>query len=181
MTLKSPPPLAIFACLILFGLGELEGALLGGYPEPIKNFAAERAKVRPEVHGLAGIEDIDRTILAKVSSEALSRLHTFHLHGHGVGLLSFVLFTVITNANFSLRLKRVLVILTCLGMLYPFGWLTLTLTLPFLGTEGASQVAEKLFFMPFGSALLLTIWLLIFFYGAEVLRSYKKVQVTEGS
>jgi hypothetical protein len=180
MLLKSPPPLAIFACLILFGLGELAGALLGGYPTPIMNFAADQARARPEVHGLAGIEDIDRTILAKVSSETLSRLHTFHLHGHGVGLLAFVLFTVITNSNFSLRLKRVLVILTCLGMLYPFGWLTLMLAIPFLGMDAAFQLAEKLFFMPFGSALLLTIWLLIYFYGAEILRSYKKTQVTEG-
>ena len=181
MTLKSPPPLAIFACLVLFGFGELAGALLGGYPTPIQNFAAEKAKARPEIHGLTGIEDIDRTILAKVSSETLSRLHTFHLHGHGIGLLTFVLFTVIANVGFSPRLKKVLMVLICLGMIYPFGWLTLMLTLPFLGTEGAFQIAEKLFFMPFGTSLLLVIWLMIFFYGVEILKSYKKISANEGS
>ena len=82
-------------------MGETAGALLGGFPDPIQNFASEKASVRPDIHGLSGIEDIDRTILAKVSSETLSRLHTFHLHGHGIGLLAFVLFTIIFHAGFS--------------------------------------------------------------------------------
>ena len=59
-------------------------------------------------------------------------------------------------------------------MLYPFGWLTLMLTIPFLGMETAFTLSEILFFMPFGSALLLAIWLLILFYGLEVLRNYQK-------
>ena len=177
MTMKIPSPLIIFACLLLFGVGELAGALLGGFSSHIQNFAAEETMARPGVHGLTGIADIDRTIIAKVSSEVLSRLHTFHLHGHGVGLLAFVLFTVIFNAGFSSLVKRTLILLTALGMLYPFGWLAFMLTIPFLGTEGALRLIESLFFVPFGSSMLLAIWLTIFFYGLGILKSYKEVQV----
>lgn len=181
MALKSPPSLAIFACLILFGLSELAGAILGGYPTEIRNFSIEQARARPEIHGLVGIEDIDRTIVEKVASQVLSRLHTFHLHGHGVGLLAFVLFTVIANAGFSPRLKKILIILTSLGMLYPFGWLSLMLAIPYMGRDAAFRLAEKLSFVPFGTSLLLAIWLLIFFYGFEVLRSFKEPPANKGS
>ena len=177
MTMKIPSPLIIFACLILFGMGELAGAMLGGFSSQIQNIAAEEAMARPGVHGLTGIEDIDRTIIGKVSSEVLSRLHTFHLHGHGVGLLAFVLFTVIFNAGFSSLVKRLLILLTALGMLYPFGWLAFMLAIPFLGTEGAFQFVESFFFIPFGSSMLLAIWLTIFFYGCGVLKSFKRVPV----
>lgn len=169
-----PPPILIFFCLLLFGTGELAGALLGAFSLPIQDFAAKKAKARPEVHGLVGIEDIDRTIIAKVSSETVSRLHTFHLHGHGVGLLTFILFMVIFNAGFSQRRIRILTILTLAGMLYPFGWLTLMLMIPFLGIEAAFRLTEKLFFMPFGSALLISIWMIILFYGINLMTSLKK-------
>ena len=181
MALKSPPMWAILACLLLFGFGELAGALLGGFPAPIQNFASERAMVRPDVHGLTGIEDIDRTIIAKVSSETLSRLHTFHLHAHGVGLLTFVLFLVIANAPFSVGRRRILYSLCGLGMLYPFGWLTLMLAIPFLGIEPALRLAERLFFMPLGSALLLAIWILIFFYVSQLVNQFKNKQSDEAS
>jgi len=178
--LKSPSPILIFACLLLFGMGELAGAMLGRIPEQIQSLATEKARNQPEVHGLTGLEDIDRTILAKVSSEVLSRLHTFHLHGHGVGLLAFVLVIIIFNAGFHPWVKNTLIALTSLGMLYPFGWLTLMLGIPFLGAERALRLAEKTFFIPFGTSLLLAIWLAIFFKGLEVLKYYRKVTTEEG-
>jgi len=174
MALKLPPLMAVFACLILFGLGELAGATLGAFPNEIKSFTTERAKTHPEVHGLVGIEDIDRTILAKVSSETLSRLHTFHLHGHGVGLLTFVLFIIISSAGFSLSVKRILYTFTGLGMLYPFGWLTMMFLLPLKGSQASFKLVEKMFFMPFGGAMILAIWLLIFFFGFEIFKQLRK-------
>lgn len=174
MPIKWPPFPAILGCLILFGLGELAGGVLGGLPGPIRDFSAEQAAARPEVHGLTGIPDIDRTIVQKVSDETLSRLHTFHLHGHGIGLLTFVLFMVITNSPFGVRVKKGLTVLTGIGMLYPFGWLVLTLTIPSLGTDRAFALAEKIFFMPFGTAMLLAIWLLIGFYILEGFRRLRR-------
>jgi len=145
MTLKSPSPFYIFACLLLFGMGELAGAMLGGISGQIQSIAAEKAGAHPAVHGLTGLEDIDRTILARVSSDVLTRFHTFHLHGHGVGLLTFVLFIIIFNAGFHPRVKKTLIALTTLGMLYPFGWLTFMIAIPVLGAEEALRLAESKF------------------------------------
>jgi len=41
--IRLPPPLVVFFCLLLFGFGELGGALLGGYPQPIMNWARHQA------------------------------------------------------------------------------------------------------------------------------------------
>ncbi len=170
---RLPPVPAVFACLVLFALAELGGAIMGGAPERIKDFAIERAKEHPEVHGLTGIEDIDRTILVKVSSKALSRLHTFHLHSHGVGLLSFVLFTIIINSHFSSMVEKTLNLLTAVGMFYPFGWLFLMFTIPVVGEQDALGFAEKYFFMPFGGGMLLAVWLLLLFYLIRIINNMK--------
>ncbi len=173
MNVKLPPALLILACLLLFGFAELGGAILGGAPESIKEFAAQQTKLHPDAHGLTGIEDIDRTIVAKISSTALARLHTFHLHSHGVGMLAFILFLVIYNVEFSQRQKKILTILVCLGMLYPFGWLALMITIPFLGMTPAIQLVEKMFFIPFGGGMVLAIWLVIFTFCFVKLKSRK--------
>ena len=172
--MKFPSLLTVFACLILFGLGELGGAVLGGSPDKIKNYAVERAKNFPDVHGTVGIEDIDRTILDKVSSMVLARLHTFHLHAHGVGILSFLLFLIVANSGFSNKFLIGINILIGIGMLYPFGWISMMFTIPAMGSEAALNVAEKFFFMPFGGSLIIAIWLLIFLYGIKVKRQFGK-------
>jgi len=174
MNMKFPSLLTVFACLILFGFGELGGAILGGSPEKIKSYATERAKNFPDVHGFVGIEDIDRTIMEKVSSMVLARLHTFHLHSHGVGILSFLLFLIVANSGFSDRLIIVINILIGIGMLYPFGWISMMFTIPAMGGEAALNIAEKFFFMPFGGSLIIAIWILIFLYGIKVVRHFGK-------
>ncbi len=171
MNVKLPPALLVLACLLLFGFAELGGAILGGAPEPIKEFAEQQTKLHPDAHGLTGIEDIDRTIVAKVSSTTLARLHTFHLHSHGIGMLAFILFLVIYNVEFSQRQKKILTTLVCLGMFYPFGWLALMFTIPLLGITPATKLVEKIFFMPFGLGMVLAIWLVIFTFCFVKLKS----------
>src|SRR3990172_12470860 len=148
--IKLPPPLVVFFCLLLFGFGELAGALLGGYPQPVMNWARQQAMAHPDVHGLAGIADIDRTILEGIGSEVLARVHTFHLHSHGLALVVFLLSFIVVNAGFTDRVKRVLTAALCAGLAYPFGWLTMALAIPVLGKSGAFRLAERWFFIPFG-------------------------------
>jgi len=148
MNMKFPSLLTVFACLILFGFGELGGAILGGSPEKIKSYATERAKNFPDVHGFVGIEDIDRTIMEKVS--------------------------IVANSGFSDRLIIVINILIGIGMLYPFGWISMMFTIPAMGGEAALNIAEKFFFMPFGGSLIIAIWILIFLYGIKVVRHFGK-------
>ncbi len=154
---RLPSPWVIFLCLLLFGLGELAGALLGGYPQTIMDWARHQAIAHSEVHGIVGVPDIDRAILEGIGTEALSRVHTFHLHAHGLGLVVFVLSLLIVNMNLAVWARSALYTMVCLGLLYPFGWLTIVLALPFFGKSEAFRLAEMMFFIPFGGGFLVAI------------------------
>lgn len=166
---RLPSPWIIFFCLLLFGFAELAGALLGGYPQQIKNAIGQSAMNHPEIHGLVGVDDIDRAILNGIEGEALAKVHTFHLHSHGLALVVFLLNLIIVNMGLRDRSKKILHTLTCLGLLYPFGWLMIVFALPSHGKSGAFRLAEKLFFIPFGGMFLLAVWLLILFYFIRVI------------
>jgi hypothetical protein len=161
---RLPPSWVVFLCLLLFGLGELAGALLGGYPQPIMDWARKQAVNHPEVHGIVGVPDIDRAILEGIGTEALSRVHTFHLHAHGLALVVFVLSLIIANMNLLARTQKIMTGLVCLGLLYPFGWLTIVFALPIFGKSEAFRLAEDMLFIPFGGGFLAAVWLLIFLY-----------------
>lgn len=171
--LKLPPPWVILSCLLLFGFGELAGTLLGGYPQPIKDLTQKQVMAHPDVHGLTGVADIDRAIFEKAGTEVLARVHTFHLHSHGLALVVFVLGLILINMDLSNRFKKVLMGLTCLGLLYPFGWLTIALALPFYGKADAFYLAERLFFIPFGSGFLGVVWLIILIHIIKQGRGFK--------
>jgi hypothetical protein len=161
---KLPPPWLTLLCLALFGFGELAGAVLGGLPQPIMAAAQAEALTHPDVHGLSGVADIDRTILEGIGSEVLARVHTFHLHSHGLALVVFLLSFIVVNAGFTDRVKRVLTAALCSGLAYPFGWLTMALAVPVLGKSGAFRLAERWFFIPFGGGFLAAVWALIAAY-----------------
>jgi hypothetical protein len=148
----------------LFGFGETAGAALGGLPQPIMQTARTYALARPDVHGLAGVPDIDRAILEGVESEVLARVHTFHLHGHGLAIVVFLLTFIVANVGFSPRVKTLLTGLTCIGLLYPFGWLAMALAVPVVGKAAAFRFAERAFFIPFGGLFLLGVWLIVVSY-----------------
>lgn len=168
--LKAPPGLGILACLVLFGFGELSGAAQGGYPQEIRQYAIARAQAHAAVHQLTGVEDIDQVILERLADRSLARVHTFHLHSHGLGLVTIVLLTILANTGFSGRTKTVLSMWVSLGLLYPFGWLTLAWTLPVLGEAAAFRLAERAFFIPFGGAYLLAIGVVTILYAADLIR-----------
>jgi hypothetical protein len=168
--LKAPPGLGILACLVLFGFGELSGTLQGGYRQEIRQYAIAMAQAHPTVHQLTGLEDIDQVILERVADRSLARVHTFHLHSHGLGLVTVVLLTILANTGFSPRTRTALSLWVSLGLIYPFGWLTLAWTLPSLGETAAFQLAERYFFIPFGGAYLLAVGVVIVLYAADLLR-----------
>ncbi|MDP2683315.1 MAG: hypothetical protein Q8P28_11070 [Deltaproteobacteria bacterium] len=171
---KLPPPWVILSCLLLFGFGELGGALLGRYPQPIKDLTQKQVLAHPDVHGLTGVPDIDRTIFEKTGTEVLARVHTFHFHSHGLALVVFVLCLILVNMDISNRFKKVLMGLTCLGLGYPFGWLTIAITLPLYGKTAAFRLAERLFFIPFGGGFLGVVWLIILIYFIKQVGNFKR-------
>jgi hypothetical protein len=173
-SLKAPPGLGILACLVLFGFGELSGAVQGGYRQEIRQYAIARAQTHPAVHQLTGVEDIDQVILERVADRSLARVHTFHLHSHGLGLVTIILLTVLANTGFSPRTRTALSLWVSLGLLYPFGWLMLAWTLPWLGETTAFQMAERFFFIPFGGAYLLAVGALIILYAADLIKQRRE-------
>lgn len=158
--MKLPSFSVTLACLLLLGLGEVAGAILG-YGENVKALVSPWIKSNPKAHGLLGVEDIDRTVIEKMAGEVVARIHTFHLHGHGLGIVVFLISLIIANSKLSERQRKTLTLLISLGLLYPFGWLTIALGLPALGHMEAMKLAEYIFFIPFGGAFLLGLWILI--------------------
>lgn len=120
---------------------------------------------------MSGVPDIDRAILEGVESEVLARVHTFHLHGHGLAIVVFLLSFIVTNSGFTRRVTTVLTGLTCLGLLYPFGWFAMALAVPVLGKSGAFHFAERWFFVPFGGGFLAAVWLIVFTYAVSMFRA----------
>jgi len=171
--LRAPPGLGVLACLVLFGFGELSGAVQGGYREEIRHYAIARAQAHSAVHQLTGVEDIDRVILERLADRSLARVHTFHLHSHGLALVTIILLTVLANTGFSPRIRTAMSLWVSLGLLYPFGWLMLAWTLPALGETSAFQLAERWFFIPFGGAYLLAVAALIVLYAADLIEQHR--------
>ena len=172
---KAPPALAVFACLLLFGWGELTGALQGGFRTQILASAAEAAKAHPVVHQLTGLSDVDQTIVEGIAQDVLARLHTFHVHTHGVALVTLALVTIIANIRVADRLRAFLIGWTAMGLLYPFGWLTMALTLPAHGKAAAFALAERWFFIPFGGLYLSAVGTLIALYAWQYLRRNERM------
>lgn len=167
---KAPPALAVLACLLLFGWGELSGALQGGFRTQILATAAEAAKDHPDAHQLTGLGDVDQTIVEGIAQEVLARLHTFHNHAHGLALVTLALVTIIANLERVERFRALLAGWTMMGLLYPFGWLTVALALPAYGKSAAYAMAERWFFIPFGGLYLSAVGTLIALYAWQLVQ-----------
>jgi hypothetical protein len=172
-TVKAPPLAAVFACFLLFGWGELTGALQGGFRTEILATAAEAAKEYPTVHQLTGLSDVDQTIVEGIAQEVLARLHLFHTHTHGLGLVTLAMVTVIANLSVADRLRAFLTSWVLLGLLYPFGWLTVAIALPAKGKAAAFALAERWFFIPFGGLYLLGVGTLIALLAWQLMRGIR--------
>lgn len=170
VVVKAPPAPAVFACLLLIGWAELMGALQGGLRNQIVATAADAAKDHPLVHQLTGLSDVDQTIVEEIAQEVLARLHTFHAHAHGLALVTLMLVTMIANLAVADRLRVVLMCWTALGLLYPFGWLTVALALPSHGKTAAYAMAERWFFIPFGGLYLSAVGTLIVLYAWRLMQ-----------
>jgi hypothetical protein len=171
LAMKAPPAAAVFACLLLFGWGELTGALQGGFRTQILATAAEAAKDYPLVHQLTGLSDVDQTIVENIAQEVLRRLHLFHSHAHGLALVTLVMVTIIANLPFQERLRAWLTGWALLGLLYPFGWLAVALALPARGKDAAFALAERWFFIPFGGLYLLAVGAVIALAAWQLVKS----------
>ena len=151
---RRPPLLIIAACVVLIALAEVGGGAMVRFKWPIANAARELMLQRPAVHGLVGVREVDEEELDKLKQAIDAQLRLFHLHAEGMGVVVLAAAMIVATLVPPSRFQRVLYWLIGLGALYPFAFLaTPALIIPY-GLERGKQVAEYVFHVPFGVAMI---------------------------
>jgi hypothetical protein len=95
-----------------------------------------------------------------------------HTHALGIGTVVLVSSVLIANLPLAIWLQTVLCALVSLGALYPLGWLLMAWFIPYLGVDALRPRVEMLFFLPFGTAIILGIVLAFAASVAALLRRF---------
>ncbi len=166
---QRPPRPIVLAAALLIAMAELGGAAMGRFKPEIDAFTAARVLERPDVHGLVGVSDVDTEITEQVRVRLDSGLRLFHLHGEGVGLMILALGLVLASARTSAWLRRALsVLVTVGGFGFPMGYLLWSALMPLVGVGPARTVSAVGVLIPFGGALLVSVWGVTVLAGRDV-------------
>lgn len=151
---RRPPLPIILACVVLIALAEAGGGAMVKFKWPIANTARELMLQRPLVHGLVGVREVDEEELDKLKQAIDAQLRLFHLHAEGMGVVVLVGAMIVATLVPPTPLQRWLYWLIGLGVLYPLGYLAAPAFIVPLGLERGKRVAEVLFWIPFGGAVM---------------------------
>ena len=157
---RRPPLLIILGCVVLIALAEAGGGAMVKFKWPIANMAREVMLQRPGVHGLVGVREVDEEELDKLKQAIDSQLRLFHLHAEGMGVVILLGTMIVATMVPPSPLQRWLFWLIGVGILYPAGYLAAAPSIAFLGLERGKQLAEYLFWIPFGGAVIVGMWIL---------------------
>ena len=170
------PPLAIvLACVALIALAEAAGGAMVKFKWPIANTARELMLQRPAVHGLVGVREVDEEELDKLKQAIDAQLRLFHLHAEGMGVVVLMAAMVVATLVPPSPVQRWLYWLIGLGVLYPVGYLVAPAFIVPLGLERGKQMAEYLFWIPFGGAVIAGMWILAGVLAREMWRRRRGV------
>ncbi len=167
---RRPPLPLILACVVLIALAEAGGGAMVKFKWPIANAARELMLQRPAVHGLVGVREVDEEELDKLKQAIDAQLRLFHLHAEGMGAVLLLSAMVVATLVPASPLRRGLYWLLGLGVLYPVGYLAAPAFIIPLGLERGKQVAEYLFWIPFGGAVIVAMWVLAGWLAREMWR-----------
>ena len=167
---RRPPLPIILACVVLIALAEAGGGAMVKFKWPIANTARELMLQRPAVHGLVGVREVDEEELDKLKQAIDAQLRLFHLHAEGMGVVLLLSAMVVATLVPPSPLRRGLYWLLGLGVLYPVGYLAAPAFIIPLGLERGKQVAEYLFWIPFGGAAIVAMWILAGWLARELWR-----------
>ena len=170
---RRPPLPIILACAILIALAEAGGGAMVKFKWPIANTARELMLRRPAVHGLVGVREVDEEVLDKLKQAIDAQLRLFHLHAEGMGLVILLGAMIVATVVPASPLQRWLYWLLGLGALYPFGYLAAPAFIIPLGLERGKEVAEILFWIPFGGAVIVAMWVLAGWLAREMWRRHR--------
>ncbi|HYB73726.1 MAG TPA: hypothetical protein VED18_10160 [Candidatus Sulfotelmatobacter sp.] len=170
---RRPPLPMILACVALIGLAEAAGGAMVKFKWPIANMARELMLRRPAVHGLVGVREVDEEVLDKLKQAIDAQLRLFHLHAEGMGLVILTGAMIVATVVPASPLQRWLYWLLGLGALYPLGYLAAPAFIIPLGLERGKRVAEVLFWIPFGGAVIVAMWVLTGWLAREMWRRHR--------
>lgn len=167
---RRPPLPIILACVILIALAEAGGGAMVKFKWPIANTARELMLGRPAVHGLVGVREVDEEVLDKLKQAIDAQLRLFHLHAEGMGVVILTGAMIVATLVPPSALRSWLYWLFGVGALYPLGYLAAPAFIIPWGLERGKQAAEYLFWIPFGGAVIVGMWILAGWLAREMWR-----------
>ncbi|HEY7678483.1 MAG TPA: hypothetical protein VIG69_15530 [Candidatus Methylomirabilis sp.] len=167
---RCPPLPIILACVILIALAEAGGGAMVKFKWPIANAVRGLMLGRPAVHGLVGVREVDEEVLDRLRQAIDAQFRLFHLHAEGMGVVILLGAMIAATVVPPSPLQRWLYWLLGLGALYPLGYLAAPAFIVPLGLDRGKQVAEVLFWIPFGGAVIVAMWLLAGWLACEMWR-----------
>ncbi|MBI2204371.1 MAG: hypothetical protein HYU41_11035 [Candidatus Rokubacteria bacterium] len=152
--MKRPPWLVVVVALVMIALGETSGAVMSQARAPFADWARARIAANPTVHGFAGSAEYDEEVTGRTVFAAEAGLSFFHTHAEGVGVIVFVVGTVIATVVPWTRARAGLQALVALGGLFPLGYLVYAIAVVERGREAGVELAERWVLTPLGSAMI---------------------------
>ncbi len=168
--LRLPPTAVVLAAVVLLVLAEIGGGAMTKFKVDLERANRAEVAARPLVHGLVGVRQIDAPVIDTLLARSDFALRLFHLHGEGTALVMLAGGIIIRNFVMSSRLAVVLLtLLAAGGLLYPFGYLAWSAMIPVLGLQPAKDLAEWLFWIPFGGAALVAMALVTLVLASQLI------------
>jgi hypothetical protein len=156
---KIPPLPVVTAAVLLIACAEVGGASMSRFKLDLARWARATILVRPAVHGLVRVRDVDEPIIDEALVKVDAGLRLFHMHAEGMGLVILGTTTVaVTMVRRDTPRRAIVALVTIGGGLYPFGYLLWSALIPFQGIDAARRAAEWLVWMPCGGAAIVAMW-----------------------
>jgi hypothetical protein len=166
---RLPPRGVLLAAILLLLAAEVGGASMARYKLELARWARAEMLARPAVHGLVGVRDLDERVLDEALFRFDAGLRLFHMHAEGMALVIIATTTTAATLVGARAIRRALVLLLTVGGIgYPLGYLLRSLLIPAYGLERSKDVAEWLFWLPFGAVTIAALLALTALLAARV-------------
>jgi len=167
-SVRIPFTIGLFMIVLGFFCFESYGVVLGFFEDDIVAWQVKQIKAHP------GIDQTSERVPAtpeQAADKAWERIKFLHGHGYLMVLASFVFLMLIANAPMvTARVKAGLMWANLVAMvLYNVGWGLAGWLVPFMGAEPAKELAEWIFFAPFGITIVAITGFMAVAYGRQAL------------
>ena len=155
---RLPPRAVLLAAVVLLLAAEVGGASMARFKVDLARWARGQMLVRPAVHGLVGVRDVDERALDEALFRFDTGLRLFHMHAEGMALVVIATTTAAVTLARRPGVRRALVLaLTLGGVGYPIGYLLWSVLIPAWGVERSKTIVEWLVWIPFGGATIVAL------------------------